>query len=562
MNFSRRTARAFVGRLPARLVWALAASWLLAGAALAQTTAPQAAEASAPPSPEMQVLLAMGQRIYREGLGSRGEPLKALGAGQTALSGAAAACATCHRRSGYGSTEGQYSARPITAAALFAEQTLAVRSPRIKAQLGSRQRPPYTEALLARVLATGIDSSGKPLEPLMPHYALNPQELQALSAYLATLSLQTAPGVDAEEIHFATVIQPGVSAERRRAMLDVMQAFFRDKGANMRQDESRREAGSMRMYRSYRKWVLHVWDLSGPSSGWAAQLDAHYREQPVFALLGGLGDSDWGPIHAFSERFEIPALFAQTLMPQLQGGNQYNLYLSRGAALDGEVLASYLAELNEGGTVVQVYRRSESALVAAAALRRGMGADAGRLQDLVLDGPPDAAFWDKAYAAKPGAMVLWLDASDLQAAPSAPAALPVYVSYALLGGKLPGQAFVEAGNVRMVYPSDPPPRHESRLLRSKIWLHNKGLAVSQEAVQINTLFAITVASDALGHMMDSFSRDFFVERVEHVVGQTPAPSMFRSVSLGPGQRFLAKGASVVQLGTTGPQKALSPWVVP
>jgi hypothetical protein len=116
--------------------------------------------------------------------------------------------------------------------------------------------------------------------------------------------------------------------------------------------------------------------------------------------------------------------------------------------------------------------------------------------------------------------------------------------------------------VRLLYPSDPPPRHESRLLRSKIWLHNKGLALTQEALQINTLFAITVASDALGHMMDSYSRDFFVERLEHVVGQTPAPSMYRSVSLGPGQRFLAKGVSIVQLGGTGPQKALSPWVVP
>jgi mono/diheme cytochrome c family protein len=538
----------------------------LASGVLAQSVEPPATDAAAT-SPERLAQIALGQRIYREGLGSRGQPIQALGAGQTALSGPAAACVACHRRSGYGGGEGTFSARPITAAALFEEQSLPVRSPRIKAQLGSRQRPPYDEALLARALAIGLDSAGKPLEPLMPRFALSDEELQAMAAYLATLSLHSAPGVDAEEIHFATVIQPGVSAERQRAMLDVMQAFFRDKGANMRQDESRREAGTMRMYRSYRKWVLHVWELTGPSSGWQAQLDALYRERSVFALLGGVGDAPWAPVHAFSERHEIPAVFANTELPVVpalsepSGANQYNLYLSRGATLEGEVLASFLSEAKLPGPVVQVYRNGASGPLAAAALRHRLGADQP-LQDMVLDGAPDAAFWDKLYASKPAALVLWLDGRDLAAAPAPPESLSVYLASGFLAGKMPDAAFTAAGNVAMVYPSDPPPRHESRMLRSKIWLHNKGLALTHEALQINTLFAVTVASDALGHMMDSFSRDYFIERVEHVVGQTPAPSMYRTLSLGPGQRFAAKGSGILQLGAGGPQKALAAWVVP
>ncbi len=562
MNFFRREMFPATRRGSARGLWLLAGAWLLGGAALAQSGAAELPGAGAAPDPVLQARLALGQRIYREGLGSQGLPIQALGAGQTALAGPAAACVTCHRRSGYGSSEGQFSARPITAAALFEEQTLPVRSPRIKAQLGTRQRPPYDDALLARALAGGLDSAGKPLEPLMPRYALQPEELQALTAYLATLSLQSAPGVDEQEIHFATVIQPGVSPDRRRAMLEVMQAFFRDKGANMRQDESRREAGTMRMYRSYRKWVLHVWELSGPSSGWTSQLEAYYRAQPVFALLGGLGDAPWSPVHAFCERFEIPSVFPQTLLPELADGNQYNLYFSRGPTLDGEVLAKHLAEGGQGTSVLQVYRRTGPALVASGSLRRALGAGAHALQDQVQDGPLDEAFWARVLAARPGAVVLWLDAKELESASPPPPALPVYLSYGLLGGKLPGADFVAGGNVRLVYPSDPPPRHESRMLRSKIWLHNKGLAVTQEALQINTLFAVTVASDALGHMQDSFSRDYFIERVEHVVGQTPMPSVFRSVSLGPGQRFLGKGEGIVQLGASGPQKALSPWIVP
>jgi hypothetical protein len=73
-----------------------------------------------------------------------------------------------------------------------------------------------------------------------------------------------------------------------------------------------------------------------------------------------------------------------------------------------------------------------------------------------------------------------------------------------------------------------------------------------------------VLSDGIGHIMDSFSRDYLIERVEHVVNQTPTPSLYPSVSLAPGQRFAAKGSSVVELGDGDPPslKPLSGWIVP
>jgi hypothetical protein len=75
---------------------------------------------------------------------------------------------------------------------------------------------------------------------------------------------------------------------------------------------------------------------------------------------------------------------------------------------------------------------------------------------------------------------------------------------------------------------------------------------------------MTVVSDVVGHIMDSFSRDLFVERIEHVVGQTPMASIYPSVSLGPGQRFAAKGSSIVQVLDADKQqlKAVSGWIVP
>jgi hypothetical protein len=134
----------------------------------------------------------------------------------------------------------------------------------------------------------------------------------------------------------------------------------------------------------------------------------------------------------------------------------------------------------------------------------------------------------------------------------------------MLAARLPAAAIKGAANLRLVYPSDLPPKRDARLLRDKIWLHNKGIPITDEATQINTLFAVTVVSDVVGHIMDSFSRDLFVERLEHVAGQTPMASIYPSVSLGPGQRFAAKGSSIVQVVTNDKTKlnALSGWIVP
>jgi cytochrome c553 len=529
---------------------------------VAQERSQQAQADDRQPS-QQAALLAIGQRIYREAMDGAGLPIKALGPAGVVLRGTDAACTSCHQRSGYGSSEGAYTIRPITGPALFQEQTLVEHAPRIKAQLGTRLRPAYTDATLARALRGGVDASGKPLESVMPRYALSDADLRALSAYLATLSAQDSPGVDAQEIHFATVIQPGVPPQRRRAMLDTLQAFVKDKTSNVRSNEQRREAGTMRMNRSYRKWVLEVWQLSGPSDTWDAQLQRFYDYQPVFALVGGLGKASWKPIHAFAERLEIPSVFAQADLPDTAAGNRYNFYFSRGLLLEAEVLARFVREQPPAPqALLQVYRANEGGLAASAAFKRAL-AGAQPVQDWLLDGAADAAFWDRVAAARPAGVVLWLEATDLAELPALSSdTLPLYGSSVLLDGKLPPALRQAGSNVRLIYPSDMPPRHEARLLRSKIWLHNKNIALTDEATQINAQFAMTVLSDAMGHIMDSFSRDLLVERLEHMVGQTPAPSMYKSVSLGPGQRFAAKGSSIVRLDENAQPKLLSDWIVP
>src|SRR5204862_3411927 len=61
----------------------------------------------------------LGRRIYREGILASGAPLLATSKGDLKLEGTAASCANCHRRSGYGCTEGGTLVPDITARSLF-----------------------------------------------------------------------------------------------------------------------------------------------------------------------------------------------------------------------------------------------------------------------------------------------------------------------------------------------------------------------------------------------------------------------------------------------------------
>lgn len=511
----------------------------------------------------MQVLREQGQRMYREGLRPSGAPLQGTGAAQAELAGKNAACVNCHRRSGYGGSEGRITIRPITAPALLQEITETIRHPRIKARMGSASRPAYTEETLARALKSGLDSSGKTLDPVMPRYALDENEYKALTAYLFSLSRHSSPGVDDTEIHFATVIQPGVPADRRQAMLDVMQAFIKDKNSNMRQDERRREVGNMKMYRAYRSWKLHVWDLKGPPETWQRQLETYYNEQPVFALIGGLGATSWAPIHDFSESLELPSVLPLTELPATSTVNDYTLYFSRGMELEAEVLARFLTDQGSSGPIVQIFRRDGSGAVAAASLRSALGNGAGaQLQDVVLDGPADEGFWQGVNRLSPTAAVIWLKGADLAGAGSLPqtGTRQIYLSYQLVGGVVP-EALRMQGGVRMVFPTDLSPRHDTRMLRARHWMQGRGVPPGNEVVKTNTLFTMTVVSDAIGHMGGNYSRDYFVERIEHMVGRTPIPSVYPQVSLGPGQRYAATGAQIVEFAS-GVPRLLSGWIVP
>ena len=545
-------------------------------------------------------LLAIGQRIYREGTLPSGEPLRGVGAANVTLAGEQAACATCHRRSGYGSSEGPIEVRAITGPALFGERVaptmpgstatpavatappdlspaeaalanaIALRAARAAQFAGTRQRPVYDDASLARALIEGIDVNGRRMNASMPRFDLEPAALHALTAYLKTLSTQASPGVTDDTVHFATVIQPGTDPTQRRELLDVLQAFIQDRNLGQRAEIRREQAGQVHLQRTFRQWVLHVWDLSGPSDTWATQIEDAYKAQPVFALVSGLGNASWRPIHDFSERFEVPCIFPQVDVPVLAERDFYTVYLSRGITLEAQALARFLRDTDERGPVMQVFRRGEASATGAGAFREAWTAAAGAAPtDILLDEDPGDAFWQRLGEQAAGAtLVLWLSSRDLEHAQALAAmgskVQAVYLSSSLIAGPRSGLAADPTGRVRLVYPQDPPALRDARLAVVKRWLLNNGIAPGHEQVQMNAYLAATVTGMLMTHSKDTYSREFLLERMEHRLGTALELSIYPHLSLGPGQRYASKGSYIV--AARGPDdqdlKPVSDWIVP
>jgi hypothetical protein len=545
--------------------------WFVFGTVLLTALALSSLALSAPAQGEdgdrpQDALRAAGQAIYRDGILTDGRALAGAGAAGVVRSGRVGACVACHRRSGFGAAEGQLVVPPITAQELFQAPKAVPADPRIAHQLGRPRRPPYDDAALARAIRDGVGVDGRPLDPVMPRYALGERDMAALTAYLKTLFGAPDPGVDAEQIRLATVIQPGVAPARRQAMLEVLQAFVRDKNAAVRSEQARRRAGSMRMHRAWRTWVLDVWQLEGTPGSWDAQLEQRYRNAPVFALVGGIGDDSWQPIADFSERRKLPCILPQTLLPG-EGENFYTVYFSSGVALEARALAGVLAPQAGGRRVIQVSRAGDPASQAAAAafrdtFRAASHAVSGgaRLEERVLDGAPDGSLWRELAQADAAALVLWLRAPDLaQARDLAPAA-PAWLSAGLLDGApaLPGAGW------RMTYPWELPAASAPRVRRSVDWLRARAIGSSAPRVAIDTHYALAALGDALAHQMDSFSRDYLVETVEHQVSTTLLSSSYPPLTLGPDQRFASKGVYLVRPSAKpgAEPEALSALIVP
>jgi len=510
-----------------------------------------------------------GERLYQRGQLPSGEPVQALRQGGATVRGADAACVNCHRRSGLGSSEGKITIPPVAGPYLFTPRGKSLERLGVPFVDTARiNHEAYTDESLARAIRDGVDAKGRLLNSLMPRYAIDEATMSSLIEYLKDLKTAPAPGATSTVLHFATIITPDADPVKRRGVLAVMNQYFVDKNnAAARTKAPTLYSSHATMFRVERRWQLHVWELTGAPRTWETQLRAHLAAEPVFAVISGLGGSDWGPVERFCEEQRLPCLFPNVEAPVGDDATFYTVYFSRGVLLEAQLIARELAAAGGGGRVVQVFRAGDVGEAAARALE---AARAGSGQQVVnhalkAHGPPQELARALREAGAADALVLWLRPADLGALEHLKVPTPrVWISGEMGGlerAPLPPDWRTQA---RMAYPVDLPGQRVVRVDYALSWFRMRKVPLLAEPVQADTYLALGLMSETLNHMADAFVRDYLIERIEMALDHRVLTGYYPRLSLAPGQRFASKGGYIVRF--TDPQGSrvtpLGEWITP
>ena len=547
-----------------KLVVKLAAVALLIAAA-------GAALAGAADSPAASV----GESIYLHGMSSADSPV--VGArenGGIPATGAEAACVNCHLRSGLGSREGEIFIPPVTTEYLFHDRSHTGADPLLPYVESMHTRAPYTLVTLERAIREGLDSDGRQLSYLMPRYALDEREMADLVAYLKKLSVHQSPGINAGVLHFATIFTADADPVKRAGVLDVLQHFVTESnsfplGPQPRMWTSGKTAYAKTMYMAHLRWQLHVWQLEGPAATWRAQLEEHLRREPVFAVLSGLGGSNWMPVHQFCEEEGVPCLFPNVEVPVIDTGGFYSLYFSRGVLLEAGLIANRLGTdpKPEGLVVDQIYRRGDSGERAAPELAAALRAHGIKVRDHALAPGGkgkglSAALHD---AAGTQALVLWLRSDDIAALGTPPARAKVFMS-GLMGGledtPLPARW---RESTYLAYPFDVPSRRGVRLDYPLGWFHFRHIPVVAEQVQVDTYLACSLVSEVMKQLADSYVRAYFIEQLQGMLEHRLVTGYYPHLALSYHERFASRGGYLAHFTPAGTGTRLvadGDWTVP
>lgn len=549
--------------------------WCLIGLGIsfalsAQTVGVQGVTTNAIPGTDTST----GASIYLRGITGSGAPLRATREVGNALVGQAAACVNCHRRSGLGGTEGRSTIPPITGRYLFrpgpSEGNRDV--PYVPGVRGDR--PPYTDATLARAIRDGLDVQGKPLSYLMPNFDLSDADMAALIGYLRSMDPRHVPGVNENTLHFATIITPDADRVKRQGMLDVINQFFSDRNVRQfvsapRMTTSGKTSYSKTMFRLHQKWELHVWDLTGDPQSWQSQLDEYMAQEPVFAVISGLGGSEWGPVHAFCDARQVPCLFPNIELPVDSDEGSNNLYFSKGVLLEAQLIASSIANPNRSGEatanqvqqvqqVQQIYRAGDVGAAAAKALSDALR-DAGfqTVHNTVLAANAPAKSVRSAVAGLRNAsnVILWLRPEDLAALPDVPPGTTTAYLSGLMGDLENAPLSPSWRTIaHMAYPVDLPQARRVRVDYAMGWFHLRNIKLSAPRVQADTYLACGLLSEALNELADAFVPAYLIESTQSMLAHRVLTGYYPRLSMANAQHFASKGGYMVRFSeATGNQ---------
>jgi hypothetical protein len=536
------------------------------------------------------VSLKDGERMYREGILPSGEAMQAIVMGDIPVDGRMFTCDDCHQRSGLGSVEGTIITWPTNGKELYQprRRTGAYRSP---VHIGEKEsghgslpeyyqvedvRTAYTDSTLANALRIGFDPDGRKIDPVMPRFFLNQEDMDILVHYLKNLSTVVSPGVDDTTLQLATVIGAEVPEQEKQAMLMVLQAHIDSHNSQTRHQERRSARGPFyrtEMNQAYRRLDLAVWQLQGPEESWRDQLEKYYKKQPVFALLGGISKGSWQQIHSFSEEHKIPCIFPVTDLPVISDTDWYTLYFSKGYYQEGESAAKYVRAVL-GGTknrpVVQVFRGNREEIALAEGFRQAWEKMGGSKPiEVVLEAKSAAdeqRILKQTDFSSAAVLLLWLDNEDEKVlrviAEQANPNTMLFTSATLLKNNFSAIPDELRETIHLTYPYILPDKGKKRRFVVNRWLQTRSIPQNDFTTQAKMYFLGWMLPGALKSIRSEFYREYFVEGFDMMTDQDYAIAVYPRLSFGPGQRYASKGCYIVKL-SKGPNPALLPvndWV--
>jgi cytochrome c553 len=515
-----------------------------------------------------------GERMYRTGILPSGKPMPVAMEGGVSLPGTTFACASCHTRSGLGTMDEGSWILPINGTSLFRPlyRYFQGLSPSQREELPLRfrtreLRPAYTEATLTTAIRKGIDPKGRILNPAMPKYTLSNEDIATLIHYLKGLSSQPSPGATDTSIALATVITDDVAQADRDAMLESLDGsvlghnFLGDAPGDMH-----RMLSMQVMFLSFRRWALAHWLLTGPPRTWRAQLEDFYRAEPVFALVGGISNDSWQPIHQFCEDHQIPCILPITDLPEISATDYYTRYFSKGYYQEGEAVARYLAKTLDSThpwNLVQVLGHGPAAKALAAGFEKAWAGHGGKpVQTVSLEQEQPLtteSLLKLVPAGKDSVLMLWTGPdsygamSSLVPGPNRPAF--VFLSSTLLGDRL----WDLPSEVRpFTYVSYPYREPGAKTLAPKVSgqrpvVVDKEYRKNDRRIASKTGTAAALLTDAIVRMEQNFYRDHLLDLID--MTQAQEQTDYELLSFAPGQRYLSDSCYIMRL-SAGPNPTL------
>lgn len=514
----------------------------------------------------------LGEKLYRDGILSSGEPAIAIVQDDITVEGPMLTCAHCHLRSGLGGYEGKVYTLSTNAEKLFKPR---LKGPERKIKPMDQipkwfkygeVRPAYNDETLARAIKYGEDPTGRALSPTMPRYILDDKDMAILIYYLKHLNPKHSPGVDDYNITFATIVTDEVPKDLKESMLQSLKSIVRANNAQTRHQEKRAKKGpwteeNMNFY--YRRYKLLVWELKGTPDKWYKQLQNYYKKNPVFAILGGISTKSWEPIHRFCEDYQIPNIFPITDLPVVSENDWFTLYFSKGYYQEGELVAKFLNSLSmTDENVLIIYDEiDESKMLLKGFLDRWKRLD-GRYKLIRIQELKNQALSNIIKNEDFRAILLWIKNTDFYNILDEITLLDnllFFGSSTLIGENFKNLPVHLRKNFYFTYPFSVDITGNERLIEK--WMNFMNIKAKNKEVVAKVYTIGNILTDTLMMVKGNFYRDYFLDVIDMQRDRIPPFTNYDRLSFGQGQRYASKGGYIIKISEDNRLLKQNDWIL-